>query len=89
MYNNIYPNLHTVTDTNILYKSNMYTITYSTLPYDKLTSYRKAHLMTYPTLPYLVPSHKAHLMTCMIMHQTLVGHLIPCLKTLIPEHATW
>ena len=32
---------------------------------------------------YLVPSHKAHLMTCMIMHQTLVGHLIPCLKTLI------
>ena len=72
MYNNIYPNLHTVTDTNILYKSNMYTITYSTLPYDKLTSY-----------------HKAHLMTCMITHQTLVGHLIPCLKTLIPEHATW
>ena len=39
MYNNIYPNLHIVTHTNILYKSNMYTITYSTLPYDKLTSY--------------------------------------------------
>ena len=26
---------------------------------------------------------KAHLITCMITHQALVGHLIPCLKTLI------
>ena len=26
---------------------------------------------------------KAHLITCIITHQTLVGHLIPCLKTLI------
>ena len=24
-------------------------------------------------------------MTCMITHQTLAGHLIPCLKTLIPD----
>ena len=36
----------------------MYTITYSTLPYDKLTSYHKAHLMTYevhyPTLFRLI-----------------------------------
>ena len=34
MYNNIYPNLHTITHTNILYNSNIHTITYSTLPYD-------------------------------------------------------